>query len=597
MADSAIASPSSLLELSQAWAGLPTWRALDSRFGHGAHFFSAWQAWRADPQAPRLLHYVALTAAPPTFEQLQDYGLQHPEFQNLVADLKAQWFGLTPGFHRLVLNDGQLLLTLCIGELTHLLREQQFEADSVFLDLGASALELAGVWDKWSVKALARCCRRGTLIGLAPCAAPLMAELEKGGFQFKEASLWGVFNPRWTLKRSRGAFKLQAEKVGTCAVIGAGLAGASVAAALAKRGWQVRVLDTAAAPASGASGLPVGLVVPHVSKDDCAQSRLSRSGVRLMLQQARQLLIDGQDWANTGVLEKQLDDTQAPSHGPPPGPIFHAQAAWLKPAQLVRAWLAQEGVSFRGQACVASLKKLGAQWQLLDTAGQELFCADRVVFANAGGALPLLETLQATQPPDEPRLALKRLPSVQGMRGLISWGLHGSATASASPNFPIMPVNGSGSMIPWVPVNTAPAHLEGETLPAWFVGSSYQSERDTERPDADNHSANLARLTQLMPELAQDLAPLFQSGAVQHWKNTRCVTLDRLPLVGPLVEADDPSLWICAGMSSRGMSFSVLCAELLAAQWGCEPLPVGATLAQSLLALRGRGAQLPTTQD
>ena len=55
-----------------------------------------------------------------------------------------------------------------------------------------------------------------------------MAELEEGGFQFKEASLWGVFNPRWTLKRSRGAFKLQAEKVGTCAVIGAGLAGASV---------------------------------------------------------------------------------------------------------------------------------------------------------------------------------------------------------------------------------------------------------------------------------------------------------------------------------------------------------------------------------
>jgi tRNA 5-methylaminomethyl-2-thiouridine biosynthesis bifunctional protein len=109
--------------------------------------------------------------------------------------------------------------------------------------------------------------------------------------------------------------------------------------------------------------------------------------------------------------------------------------------------------------------------------------------------------------------------------------------------------------------------------------------------------SNLERLKQLMPQLGAALAPEFQPEVVRTWKNTRCVTLDRLPLVGPVIEADHPSLWICAGMGSRGMSFSVLCAELLAAQWGNEPLPVGATLAQSLYALRGRGTKPPGIQS
>jgi tRNA 5-methylaminomethyl-2-thiouridine biosynthesis bifunctional protein len=39
-------------------------------------------------------------------------------------------------------------------------------------------------------------------------------------------------------------------------------------------------------------------------------------------------------------------------------------------------------------------------------------------------------------------------------------------------------------------------------------------------------------------------------------------------------------------MGSRGLSFSVLCAELLAARLGAEPLPVEASLARVLHALR-----------
>jgi tRNA 5-methylaminomethyl-2-thiouridine biosynthesis bifunctional protein len=41
-------------------------------------------------------------------------------------------------------------------------------------------------------------------------------------------------------------------------------------------------------------------------------------------------------------------------------------------------------------------------------------------------------------------------------------------------------------------------------------------------------------------------------------------------------------------MGSRGLSFSALCAELLAARMGGEPLPVEAKLADALDGMRGR---------
>jgi tRNA 5-methylaminomethyl-2-thiouridine biosynthesis bifunctional protein len=543
-----------------------------------------------------LLHYVGLTPSAPLFETLARCGLQDPQWLGLIEALKEHWFDLSPGFHRLVLNEGRVLLTLCVGELSHLLREQQFEADSFYLDIDAAEPDHSDLWNNWTVKTLTRSCRRGTLINLSPIAAAWRPGFEQGGFQFDGQSMWGVFDPRWTLKKTRASFKLDATAVGTCAVIGAGLAGASVAAALAKRGWQVTVLDAAPEPASGASGLPVGLVVPHVSKDDCAQSRLSRSGVRLMLQQARQLLRAGQDWDETGVLEQQFEAHQGPMPDSPSGALLHQRAAWLKPAALVRAWLARPNIRFLGNAQVSSLGKQDGQWQLRNAQGQELCRAHRVVFANAGGAFPLLFSMQDNQNAGGDKLSTHRLPSVQGMRGLLSWGLHTSAPKSAQEHFPSCPVNGSGSVIPWVPMDAA-CGGSAETSQAWYVGSSYQNDKETEREDAANHLSNLERLKQLMPPLGAALATEFQPEVVRTWKNMRCVTLDRLPLVGPVIEADHPSLWICAGMGSRGMSFSVLCAELLAAQWGNEPLPVGATLAQSLYALRGRGTKPPGIQS
>lgn len=586
--------------MTRDWQGLPRWQILDTCFKDGLGFLKTWQAWQQAADRPRVLHVVVLCDIPPTPETLLQACGNDLSLLPLANELTAHWFGLLPGFHRFLLAKGQVTLTLCVGDALQVLRQHSFFADEVFVSLDKRLQP--GEFDAhnhWAIKALARCCRRGTVLhGHLPAGADssdLYQQLRSCGFAISNTSadterqLQARFDPLWTLKTSRQT-QPTALPVQRCVVVGAGLAGASVASALARRGWLVQVLDAAPAPAAGASGLPVGLVVPHTSSDDCPLSRLSRAGVRLTLQQAHQHLQEGTHWAANGVLERQVGGTpQLPNHWPPEGQdwsvsapakladgpgLWHPRAAWIKPAALVSAWLSQPGVSFQGGAEVCHLQQTDGVWLLLDEQQRVLCSAERVVFANAGAARPLLDDLAHSHLALSSQL--QRLPTTQGMRGLLSWALHSESTVDETV-FPPFPVNGFSGLVSHVPTDQGPA---------WFMGSTYQPEQLLERSDADNHLRNFDHLQQLLPSLAAPLAATFSSDALQTWKGTRCISADRLPLVGPLDAGEQPSLWLCAALGSRGLSFSVLCAELLAAQMGAEPLPVETKLAKALNALR-----------
>jgi tRNA 5-methylaminomethyl-2-thiouridine biosynthesis bifunctional protein len=352
-----------------------------------------------------------------------------------------------------------------------------------------------------------------------------------------------------------------------CAIIGAGLAGASVAHALATRGWQVTVLDSHPNPAGGASGLPVGLVVPHVSADDSPRSRMSRSGTRLMLQHARQLLAEGKEWAPSGV--RELAESSSSD-------LWHPMAGWIKPGCLVRAWLRHPGIRFAGPAVVTALHCHEGLWTLQDDAGHTLAIAEHVVLANGFGCQTLLQTLASVNnlAPD----VLAKTAAMQEVHGTLSIGKcpEGSATMA---DWPATPVNGNGSFIPSVP---------DETGLQWYAGSTFENDRAVATDLPAQHLANQLRLKALLPHVERMLASAFEAGAVETWTGTRCVTHDRLPLVGPLQANAVNSLWICAGMGARGLSFSGLCAELLVAQMQGEPLPIEASLAKGLSAQRVR---------
>ncbi|MEP6964210.1 MAG: FAD-dependent 5-carboxymethylaminomethyl-2-thiouridine(34) oxidoreductase MnmC, partial [Polaromonas sp.] len=557
----------------------------------GLNFLVTWAAWKADPLRPRLLHFVSTEAFPASATDMLRSAQTHPELLPFARELQRQLWGLLPGFHRLVLESGQVLLTLCVGDAKAMLRESWFEADSVYLD-GFSPQRNPDIWDVHTFKAVARCCRRGARIATWTVARSVRDALGQCGFIVekvpgsppKRDNLQGEYNPVWAPKTTRAAPQRRAAS--RCIVIGAGLAGAAVAASLARRGWQVTVLDAAPGPASGASGLPAGVIAPHVSPDDSVLSRLSRSGIRAMLQQADELLQAGSDWHATGVLEHCVEHSRKrPAAWLADQPLadaahdwtrtatpeqlarcalplatralWHVQGGWINPARLVQAWLAAPGVNWRGNAAASRLRRKGGKWQVLDEAGQELASAELVVLA-AGYATRALAVTAGVERP----LAL------QAIRGQVSWALHKPGAADALPDFP---VNGHGSLIPAVPL--------AEGL-AWITGSSFERDNISSQSCPDDDAHNLGKLQTLLPSLASGLQASLINGQINSWAGVRCATPSRLPALGPL---ESPDLWVCSGMGSRGLSFAALCAELLAARLHGEPLPVELRLANALL--------------
>lgn len=595
--------------LPDAWGGQPQWRILETGFGFGLNFLVTWAAWRADPNRPTLLHFVSTEAWPVSAADLLRATSVHPELAPLAEALHRQWWGLLPGVHRLRFEEGRVLLTLYVGDTQAMLRGQSLTVDAVYLD-GFSPQRNPEHWDLHTLKAVARCCRRGTRLATWTIARAVRDALAQCGFVVtrvpgvppKRDNLHAVYDPRWEPRTSQEAGPAP-QPPGRCIVIGGGLAGAATAASLARRGWQVEVLDQADAPAAGASGLPAGVFAPHVSPDDSVLSRLSRSGVRTTLEQAGWLLREGEDWAPCGVLEHRTDGSPglgagwaegAGAHWSEPAPAavlqaaslppsttacWHHRGGWVRPPRLVAALLAQPAVTWRAGCAVAGWRPAptadrGAEsaitWEVLDAAGEVLAQAPVLVIA-AGAASPAL------------------LPAhwrLQPVRGQVSWAVSDEAGAPTVP----FPVNGHGNFVPRFPHPGSPGGSARTARPAWVMGSTFErgvaALPPTPAEQRVAHAANWGKLQALLPSVAPALRAAFHAEAlpeaVQSWSSVRCTSVDRLPIVGPVPHAGQPGLWACTAMGARGLTLALLSAELLAARLQGEPLPLDARLARAL---------------
>ncbi|MCY7308878.1 MAG: FAD-dependent 5-carboxymethylaminomethyl-2-thiouridine(34) oxidoreductase MnmC [Rhodoferax sp.] len=580
-------------DLASTWRDQSDWTVLDTGFGDGQSFLHIWHTWLRDPHRARRLHYVGLTGKAQRADAMLRSMAGNSALASHRVDLQRQWFGFMPGFHRLTFCNGELLLTLCVGELMNMLRELQCVANFVLLgDRGHEPPE--SPWDTWSVKALARVCKPGTCALLAHGMEPLLPQLAGVGFVTDPTphapAIALRFEPVWTQRITRDPWRRLSSSASTCAVVGAGLAGAAAALAMARRGWLVTVVDQAAHPAAGASGLPVGLLVPHATRDDNTRSRLARSGVRQTLDLCAALLQEGEDWSCCGVLELGQDPTQKlATHWPEEGldwsarhvwpqpepawargarskhPVWHPKAAWVKPARLVQAQLESSAARFIGARRVSAITRGSSGWELRDPAGEVITQAACVIMANAGDALRLLGAAQAGVEPD--KLAPDPLQIIAGQ---LSWAPHQFGDASA---FPPHPVNGAGSLLPWIPMADGPT---------WFAGASFELQVGLASPVDAANQENLARLSQLLPTVANYIGSLAPQQPLHHWRANRCSSADRLPLAGPAQTGPQPTLWLNAAFGSRGLTYSVLCAELIAAQINAEPLPLPASLVRLL---------------
>ena len=255
---------------------------------------------------------------------------------------------------------------------------------------------------------------------------------------------------------------------------------------------------------------------------------------------------------------------------------WRAEALWLKPQALIRACLSTPSVTLQCKAAVQRLHCEAGKWQALDARGHALASSELLVLCNAMDAARLLAKTDESAADALSSAARSALAQLRPVFGSIS-----SGPATDLPGRPGLPVQGQGHFLPAVP---SPQGL------LWLAGAGFEA--DDSASEADCHQANLARITQLLPDVSPTLQAQYRAGQLGLWRGQRCVSHDRLPLIGPATASGENGLWMCLAMGARGLTFAALCAQLLTARLMADPLPLPKRLARLLdvQRLQGRGS-------
>lgn len=591
--------------LPQRWAGRSDFTICETGFGLGHNFLATWQAWRDDAQRPARLHYVAVEAHLPLPADLARAHAVHAgtPVADLAQALRQAWPAATAGLHLLTLDGGAVRLLLALGDVRACLSELVFQADAFYLD-GFDPAHNPAMWDPHVIKALGRRACAGATAATWSVARSVRDALSAAGFSCervdgtggKRRVLQARYSPRPGVRAgpsALGATPDAGPDKRRVVVLGAGLAGACTAAALAAQGYAVQVLDARAEPAQASSGNPAGLYHGTVHADDGPHARLFRAAAlhtaRLLasLDAARvphhrqgllrleheldlpamQALLDAQGLPADFVQALGATQAAACAGVPLAAPAWwYPSGGWVSPAHLVRERLASHpAIAFRGHCTAAGLRRHDGQWQVLDDRGQPLAQAPHLVLANAEQAGVLL---QAAGWPVWPW---------QRSRGQVTW------FQPAQPHGLQLPVAGDGYALP------LPPGAPGGPL---LCGATVQDGDDDPALRLADHQHNLARL--------QRLCGLHAPPEAQAWSGRvgwRASWPDRLPAAGPVPLARppagtrldqarlvprEPGLHLAAGLGARGLTLAPLLAELVACRISGNPLPLPQSLVDAV---------------
>ena len=632
------------------------WRALDANnpgvfvigetgFGTGLNFLAAWLLWNNTAPASWRLHFISVEQYPLTRAQLQRALSAWPELEPLAALLVQHYPPRLPGFHthqlapnvtlQCIFDDAGAGLNTLLDSAANL--PNGFYVDAWFLD-GFAPAKNPAMWSEQLFHSIARLSRTGSSFATFTAAGLVKRGLSAAGFGVEKISGYGskremlrgiknieaatvsknieqaisqevgaknvitkpVVEKNFPTKKTAAieywAYPPTALTRQTVTIIGGGLAGTSTAHALAQRGWPVRLLESGAALAAGASGNPQGILYTKLSPEagTLAQFALS-SYIHALdhyryLQAQRVLPADAVHWC--GVLQLETDarlretfadqpewvqalsaaDASAIAGcGIPEPALWFPRAGWLRPVAICAALAQHALIDVRLNCTVRSLEQHGNGWRINTSQGE--LEAGIVIVAAANDSLALAPT--AALPLRPIRGQITELPA---------------AFLRAQPRTVICH---DGYLAP------SPHAADGICLGATFDQNDFEM-----AARANDHRRNLQTLHAASPSLLRAEA-FDQNDNLQGRVGQRCTTPDYLPLVGAVADTPQmrarfavlarnartqvdaigawlPGLYVNVGHGSRGLTSTPICAELLAALITGAPRPLPRALVHAL---------------
>ena len=601
-------------QLAERWAALAPGSQFtigETGFGTGLNFLSAWQLWQQSAPADAQLHFISCERYPLSHQDMTRALALWPELAWYSAALLQQYRVISPGWQHLSFADGRITLTLLIGDVldTLPLLDAGTGMDAWFLD-GFAPAKNPDMWQPPLYAQLARLAAPGCTLATFTCVGAVRRGLQAAGFAMRKVPGFGrkremlsgsLHNPAsadwqapWYARPPHQAGK-------SAIVVGAGLAGCSSAFALARRGYQVTLIDRHGELASEASGNPQGILYCKLSAHATPLSRFILSAYSYSLRLLQNTLPQNDDnWQACGVLQLASSDKerqrqqQLAASGLPHdllqavdserasqlaglplerAGLWFPAAGWVNPPALCRQLVQHPNIRLTLNQTVLGLQRDAQGWTVTDADGQPQARAEHLVLCSAADTRDFAQTAH--------------LP-LKAIRGQITH----------------------------LPASTASRQLrtvlcaEGYISPArgdeHHLGASFRFDRSDTTPSTEENLGNLdlldslsAHLSQLWPAAREQAASLKARAAL------RCTTPDYLPLIGPVADAQgllqryailgkDASkqptqaapwlhgLWVNCGHGSRGLISAPLSGELIAALLNGEPAPLPADLLQAL---------------
>ena len=254
--------------LPERWAGRSVFTIAELGLGSGLNFLASWQAWTDTATPQQRLHFVSIEKFPFDKNQLQQALLAWPELSALSSQLVKNWPGRVKGIHRL--NFGAVTLTLVHEDVAKALTQlDELKADAWFLD-GFNPSGNPAMWSAEVMQGVANSCAAGARLATFSVAGAVRTALSDAGFTVRKMPGFGRKRHRLEADYS-GVASEQATPIENALIVGAGIAGRSLARALSARHIPFDIMDDRAHPA--ASGNPAALVKPRFDLQDRPESR------------------------------------------------------------------------------------------------------------------------------------------------------------------------------------------------------------------------------------------------------------------------------------------------------------------------------------
>jgi tRNA 5-methylaminomethyl-2-thiouridine biosynthesis bifunctional protein len=345
-------------------------------------------------------------------------------------------------------------------------------------------------------------------------------------------------------------------------VIGAGIAGASIAQEIISRGHAVCIIEAESGPATACSSHAHAIAHPHITRGSAKLLQLTRIAFELAL--ARW----GDQWVHRGALQpikngidfdrdaiaRQLEELELRPEIALP--VSAEQASQLAGVARAGVWFPNAGMLSLEkttkellQPCaqltqmntvqIDTLEREGNHWLLTDASKKITIRADKVIIAAGLPSKKILSSIQIKLP----------LKPVRGQLSFFQVDSKGDWAA----RLPRSIICGDGYCIP-------ASRLEDGNM-RWIVGSSFDENESDNHPSYESDRFNQAQAAGLVNYPEGDQEGLIPDG---QFVGIRCVAGDRLPIIGALPQR--PGIFVATALGSRGILWSALAAKLIADQ-------------------------------